>query len=211
MNALTDKSFENFWFQSGAPKFLIDVLQKEHTFFDPKNLMMSKDALGTFNVGATPLIALMFQTGYLTIVDFDEETNLYRLDYPNSEVRVAFQKYLLETFAKIDLAESERMAQKLRLALNNHEVEEAVSFIQELFAHVAYQIHAKEEKYYHALLQMIFIMAGIKSQSESPTAHGRIDLVLETLKRIYIIEIKFNESAQKALEQIEERRYWENF
>lgn len=211
MNALDEQDFKNFWMQSGTPKFLVDILKKQHTLFDVENLEISEDILGVFNIGATPLIALMFQTGYLTIISYDEETNLYKLNWPNEEVRIAFQKYLLEAFAKLDLAESERLARSLRISLNNHNIEEIVSIIQQLFAHVAYQIHAKEEKYYHSLLQMIFIMAGIQSNAESPTAHGRIDLVLDMPQRIYIIEIKCNESAQKALAQIEERRYWEKF
>lgn len=211
MHAFNKKEFKNFWFESGAPKFLIDILKKEHRIFDPEHLEISENILGIFDIGATPLIALMFQTGYLTIVDFDEETNLYKLNWPNEEVRVSFQKYLLEAFAQLDLAESERLSQSLRLALYNHDIEEAVSVIQQIFAHSSYHIHDKKEKYYHSILQTIFIMAGLKSQSESSTAHGRIDLVLEVPKRIYIIEIKFNESAEKALEQIEEQRYWEKY
>ena len=84
-----------------------------------------------------PILRILDNSAYaIEIRDtLDEDSTLYKLDYPNEEVRVSFQKYLLEIFAKLDLAESERMAQTLRIALNNHNIEEAVSLIQQFFAH----------------------------------------------------------------------------
>ncbi len=95
MNALDIKQFKNFWFQSGTPTFLVEILKKEYTKFDPNQLIISEDMLGVFDVGAVPVVALMFQTGYLTITDYDSESELYRLDYPNSEVKRSFQQVIL--------------------------------------------------------------------------------------------------------------------
>jgi hypothetical protein len=86
-----------------------------------------------------------------------------------------------------------------------------VELLKQLFAHVPYQLYMKQEKYYHSLFMMICIGAGIKAQSEYSTNLGRIDLILEFPKVIYIIEVKFNKSAAEALAQIEERRYYEKF
>lgn len=104
MNALEVRSFKNFWFQSGTPTFLIEELKKEHRkeeyrIIDPETFETTEDSLGIFDVGATPLPALMFQTGYLTITAFDPEKKLYKLGYPNQEVRSALQKHLLGIFA----------------------------------------------------------------------------------------------------------------
>lgn len=211
MNALHIQEFKNFWFQSGTPTFLVEILKKECTQFDPENLETTEDALGIFNVGNIPLIPLMFQAGYLTIVGYDPDTEIYKLNYPNLEVKKSFQKYLLEVFAHINPTQAELLSAKVKTAFNNSNIEEAITLIKQLFAHVPYQIHGKEEKFYHALLMMICVSAGIKSQSEYSTSHGRIDLVIEVPKFIYIIEIKFNESADTALAQIKERRYYERF
>lgn len=211
MNALKELSFKNFWMQSGTPKFLVDVLKKEHRIFDHEKLETTEDSLGIFDVGATPLMALMFQSGYLTIVGYDNETKLFKLDYPNEEVRVSLQKYLLEAFTKLDAVVAEQLAASLRTALNNVDMEEVISLLKQLFAHVPYQLQVKKEKDYHALLQMAFISSGIKAQSEYLTAHGRIDMVLDLPKIMYVIEIKLNQPAEMALKQIEDKRYWEQF
>ena len=211
MNALRIQKFENFWFQSGTPKFLIEVLKKDLHSFDPEKLTTSKDSLGIFDVGKTPLITLMFQAGYLTIVDYNPNLKLYTLDYPNEEVRISFQKYLLEIFAHVNPNDAERVSLELKNALNYQKIDTAIELLKQLFAHVPYQLHMKEEKYYHSLFMMICIGAGIKAQSEYSTNLGRIDLILEFEKIIYVIEVKFNKPAEEALAQIEELHYYDRF
>jgi predicted AAA-ATPase len=103
MNALNAKEFNNYWFQSGLPTFLVNILKKEYKSFDPTRLEGSQDLLqNTFDVDMIPLIALMFQAGYLTIAGYDRERRMYSLDYPNAEVQTTFQQYLLEAFAQLD-------------------------------------------------------------------------------------------------------------
>ena len=86
-----------------------------------------------------------------------------------------------------------------------------IDVLKQLFSKVTYQQHMPQEKFYHAILQIIFDLAGVKVQSEYLTSHGRIDLVLELPKYMYIIEAKLNKSPELALAQIEEKRYWETF
>jgi Holliday junction resolvase-like predicted endonuclease len=118
---------------------------------------------------------------------------------------------LLEVFAHIGSSSAEQIFRQLRVAFNNQDIERTVELIKQLFAHVPYQLHSKEEKFYHALLMMACIGAGIDAQSEYSTSLGRIDLVLNLPRLIYVIEVKFNSSAENALEQIKERRYYERF
>jgi hypothetical protein len=230
MYALSTQEFNNFWFQSGTPTFLIEILKKNYTEFNPDKFQVSKDFLSMFDVGNIPIISLMFQAGYLTITDYDSELELYTLDYPNWEVKRTFQKYLLEIFAHIEPTNAALLSAELSQAFNNQNIEEVVALLKQLFAHVPYQLHMKAEKYYHSLFMMICIGAGIKAQSEYSTSHGRIDLILEFpaftkasagavrhslsdggQKIIYVIEVKFNDTAVNALNQIEERRYYERF
>jgi hypothetical protein len=211
MKALDIQEFKNFWFQSGTPTFLVEVMKKHHHAFDPEKMTATEDSLGIFDIGLIPLTTLMFQAGYLTMVDYDKDTELYRLDYPNEEVRRSFQKYLLEVFAHIPSSDADYLSRNLRAAFIKQDFDEIVSLLKQLFAHVPYQLQIKAEKYYHSLFMMICVGAGIKAQSEYSTNVGRIDLVLEFFKTIYVIEIKFNESAEVALKQIEDRRYYERF
>ncbi len=121
MHALEAQAFKNFWFQSGTPHFLIDELKKEYRkdefrIFDPEAIEISEDSLGIFDVGATPIPALMFQTGYLTITSYNREKNLYALGYPNNEVRQALQKHLLSIFARLAFTDAEQLSMLLGLA-----------------------------------------------------------------------------------------------
>lgn len=212
MNALHNQEFHNYWFLSGIPTFLIDILKKKYHQYDPDNITISSDILhGMFDVDTIPLLALMFQTGYLTVTNYDEEQRIYTLDYPNIETKISFQKYLLEVFTHLDFVSAEQLALQLKTTLNNGNIPESIGIIKQLFAHIPYQLHIKEEKFYHALLQMICATAGISAQSEYSTSHGRIDLVLDLPNLFYIVEIKFKESATVALEQIEQRAYYERF
>jgi len=211
MKALRTQEFENFWFQSGAPTFLIEILKKEYKKFDPERLETSRDTLGTFDVKAIPIISLMFQTGYLTIVGYNPHTQVYKLDYPDLEVKKSLQKYLVEVFAHIDVEYAQDLFFQLHDSFENKNSASVIELLKQLFAHVPYQLHIKKEKYYHSLLMMICIGAGIKAQSEFSTEDGSIDLVLEFTDILYVIEIKFNDTAEKALEQIEERQYYQRF
>ena len=211
MHALNIQKFKNFWFQSGTPTFLVEVLKKEYKNFDPEKLELSEDSLGIFDVGSTPLLTLMFQAGYLTIIDYDSARRRYTLGYPNQEVHDSLQIYLFEIFAHMDYNTAEHTTNAFYNALASGEIKQIILSIKQLFAHVLYQLHIAEEKFYHALFQMACTATGIKAQSEYSTSHGRIDLILDLPKFLYVTEIKFNKPAQEALDQIEERRYYERF
>lgn len=216
MRAIATETFENFWFQSGAPTFLIHELEKEYrkteySILGLKKLEISRDALGIFDIGATPLPALMFQTGYLTIIDYDRKNNLYTLDYPNAEVRIALQKHTLAAFSKLDFASADQIATQLKHALTEGSVKKFVHLLKQLFTNIPYQLHVKQEKFYHALLQMACDASSIKAQSEYSISHGRIDLVIDLPHLLYVIEIKFNQPAQVALAQVEEMGYHQPF
>jgi hypothetical protein len=183
--------------------------KKEHEIFDLETFETTEDALGIFEIGATPLIALMFQTGYLTVTKFDEKRHAYQLSYPNFEVRTALQKYLLGIYASMNFSDADSFALKLSTALNNRDIDGAIALIESIIVRVPYSLHSPEERFYHGLLQVLFGAAGIKAYSEQMTSHARIDMVLELPDLNYVIEIKFNDTAEKALEQIENRKYYQ--
>lgn len=214
MNAINDQEFKNFWFQSGGPTFLFEELskesrKKESRIFDLDKFETTEDSLGIFEIGATPLPALMFQTGYLTISAFDKKRRAYELDYPNFEVKTALQKYLLAIYTNLDPVETESISLKLLTALTNKDAAKLAELIKQLFVRVPYQLHGKDEKSYHAILQAIFMACGIDAQSEMPISHGRVDMLVELPELIYVIEIKLNASAESALAQIKKRKYFD--
>lgn len=216
MHALHKYRLKNFWFRTGTPTFLVSELSKEYRkqeyqIFDPETFRASEDLLESFDVGATPLPALMFQSGYLTITEYDDERELYKLGYPNIEVQQSMQKYLVSVFAQVDVATVEKVSSDLESALLNEDIDEAVMLLRRLFMHIPYQLHVKEEKFYHALLHMVCNAYGMQIVSERPISHGRVDLIVSLKKLLYVIEIKFNDTPENALKQIETMRYYEPF
>lgn len=216
MNALYKQEFINYWIKSGTPSFLIEELEKEYRkteyrLLRPEDFRTSLDSLGTFDVGKIPLTSLMFQTGYMTIRSYDPATQVYSLWYPNYEVETALQAYMFASLARLDDKEVSQAAAQLKYALNEARIAEAIEILHRLFMHIPYQLQIKEEKYYHALLQMACGAAGIKTRAEHAISHGRIDLILDLPNWLYVIEIKFNKSADEALSQIESMNYHEPF
>lgn len=214
MHALAAQEFKNFWFLSGTPSFLVKLMKKEYTTLDIATFgefEMSEDALGVIDVNAMPLVVILYQAGYLTIVDYDPDGHYYKLDFPNAEVKISFQKYLLEAILHVDASHIETLARRFKVALQKNNLSELTEALLQLFSHVPYQLHMKEEKYYHSLMIMLCIASGIEVNSEYSTSDGRIDLVLHLQKIIYVIEIKFNKPAAQAIAQIKERAYYKPF
>ncbi len=183
MNALETRKFDNFWFQTATPSFLVEELKKEYRkkefhIFDPETFQTFEDELGVFDIGITPLPTLMFQTGYLTLTKYDDDAKVYTLGYPNIETKAALQIYLLQIFAQIDNNTVAELSSQLRFALNAANIPEIVSLLRQLFIHVPYSLHGDKEKDYHALLHIAFSVTGVITESEHQTNIGRIDLVL---------------------------------
>jgi hypothetical protein len=148
--------------------------------------------LGTFDIGTTPVETLMFQTGYLTIIAYDKESSLYTLGYPNAEVRSAAQRHILGLLIHTDVMFVEQIASLLRKAFEQKNIDEIVSLLKQLFVKVPYQLHTKDENFYHVVLQTLLDAIGLKPTSEYAISHGRLDMVLEVSSCIYIIEFKLN-------------------
>ena len=130
MHALHNQKLENFWFSSGTPTFLVDELKKKQheepevfkAIIQGESIKASQDSLGAFDIGLTPIPALMFQTGYLTIVGYDKTRDTYLLGYPNHEVRQSLQVYLLSIVTSLPTEAAKSMAFKLSTALDEKDI-----------------------------------------------------------------------------------------
>ena len=209
--ALSKKKFANYWYQSGTPTFLIHLIENQYdTIEDIDKIEFSQESLGNFAINKIPLISLLFQTGYLTISDYDEKTNKFKLNFPNFEVERSFTRFFVETLTHASHAIFNRLSSQLINALNNNDIEEFCSVLKTLFAHIPYPL-IKREDYYHILFQFLLSLLSLEAQSEIMTNKGRIDLVLSTRTHDYIFELKLNASPEDALAQIKQLGYYERF
>jgi hypothetical protein len=208
----SNSRFENYWFESGTPTFLIEHLKrKPWTLRDVENKAFHIALLGTFQIDNIPLETLFFQSGYLTIKEYDEQYDVYRITYPNDEIRQSIGILELGVLTGTNASTMVNTLYQLRYALENKNLDVFAQTIRSLLANIPSYLHIEREAYYHSLIQLLCTTLGLATSCEVVTSKGRIDLVLFTEKYIYVIELKFNTSAQKALEQIHEKKYYEKY
>jgi hypothetical protein len=221
LNLFAEQQFDNYWFASGTPTFLMKLIKK--TALDVtvlENQKVSKIIFDNYNLDNLDVFALLFQTGYLTITEIDKKarTLQYVLNYPNFEVKEAFITYLFESFTQNQLGKIQPAAENLRTYLEEENLDGFMNIIRALFAKIPYPLHIEKEAYYHSLFYMILVLMGVEIDLEVLTDKGRIDGVLAFSDKIYLIEFKHGKAsskidslAQKALKQIKEKNYGERF
>lgn len=210
LNTLKKLKFQDYWFQTGTPMFLLKVLRNCHYRLD--NLTkdhVTADLLGEVNsLEHTPL-PLLYQSGYLTLTGYDDRFQEYTLDFPNEEVRTGFYRYLVNSYI-YDEERSVKSPFYFGEFIRDIETGKAEQFLQRLNAFLAdgdYQIAGDMELYFQNVMAIVFKMLGVYVQTERHTSNGRMDVVMQTSAYIYIIELKLDATAEEALQQIEEKQY----
>jgi len=206
------QNITNHWLETGTPGFLMELLKAQYTVLeDLENAEISAQSLGTFEIGRLPIIPILFQAGYLTINTYNEETQQYTLTYPNQEVGQSFKRYILASLVKNDERTVEKTTAQLKRALDENNIKLFCTALKSLLANIPHNLHGKTESYYHSLFHVLMDALGLDSQSEVTSSVGRIDLVIQTKKRIFLFEFKFKSTAQLALNQIIKQRYYEKY
>ncbi len=212
------KQFTEHWFATGTPGFLIGLIEKQNFNLREMDKQLAADAdLGNFDIKKIPLLATLFQTGYLTISSSKPIKNrAYPLDYPNKEVEHGFMSYLLSY--SIDGASSIGYTEKIRELIEKGDLNSCFEILKSFFASIPYSIQEKQsseikqkENYYQSLIYAVFEVLGLRPQAEAQTNIGRSDMVVETADAIYIWELKMDESPEAAIAQIHEKKYYEKY
>ncbi len=126
-------------------------------------------------------------------------------------MRESFILYLFAAFSKADVPTIELLIPQLKSALKENNISQFCTSLQSLFAHIPYQLHVSQERYYHSLFQLLGILLGFETQSEVATDKGRIDTVILAGNYVYLFETKIGTSAKTALKQIEDKKYFERY
>ena len=212
LNTLDSKRFREYWFETGTPSFLVKMMKE--TSYDVTRL--SGDEVGSSlltNVDsafANP-VPFLYQAGYLTIKDYDKEYKLYKVGFPNKEVKDGFLNYLLNFYAPIQAESTDALISRMSRDIRSGNAEGFMQKLEALFAKTSYQIQGDSEKDFQYAMYIILELMGEYVEVEKATSNGRIDVLLQTREYIYIIEIKINDTAEAALQQIEEKAYARRF
>ncbi len=210
---LLDKhDFSNYWFETGTPTFLINLLkEKNYPVQRFERIEATAAELGQFDIDDIDMKTLLFQTGYLTIKSVDTESHNYILGYVNKETIDSLGGYIIKSMTGIDRSGVSSLIAKVSKSFQYLDFNKAFESLQEFFAQIPYTIQIADEKYYQTIFYLIFKMMGANIIVEKPTNIGRIDAVLQTKDHCFIIEFKINVSAQKAMKQIEAKKYYQPY
>ncbi|MCP4348399.1 MAG: AAA family ATPase [Desulfobacterales bacterium] len=205
LRAFDEKALKNYWFETGTPTFLINILNEKNWYL-PKieDMKAGELVFSTYELDNLKPEALLFQTGYVTIQDVKQR--LYFFGYPNQEVKTSFLEMLFHSYTE-GLKES---SQFLLLAEYLHQEDFTAFFetVSAIFASIPYMLEIKrDEAYFHTVFYLMVCASGVDARSEVLTCDGRIDLVIEFPDKIFITEFKCNQSAEAGISQIREKGY----
>jgi hypothetical protein len=203
--------FRNFWFETGTPTMLVRGARKQYLDLAAlEHVEANSDVLSSANLRDFYGVALLFQTGYLTIkkVETLSWEDVYTLGFPNQEVRAAFAKHLLAEYVEkpVDFTDI-TLAHKLRLHLERQELKAAFQVFVPVIASTGYDLTKHTEGYFHTIMHVLMYSTGLATFSELQSAEGRLDTICVADKAIYIFEFKLNGSAGEALAQIKNKHY----
>jgi len=207
MKCFQDKKFKNYWFETGTPTFLVDLLKKQPV--DLTDIHLVQEDFSVYEPDRLSAIPILIQTGYLTIKS-STATGIgteYEFGFPNLEVSTAFSRVLAKGFSEISDDVFGSTCRKILQAVNAGEVDKMLSNIAVLFSEMPYDITIKSEKYYQSLLFFILKMLGSDVDAEVRNHIGRMDCRVKTRTYIYVMEFKLNGTAEEALQQIEDKQY----
>ena len=205
--------FSNYWFETGSPSILIKLLK--NTSFDLDEIInkyQGENIFTAFEPSKISLIALMYQTGYITIKDTikDDILTLYKLGFPNFEVEESFYKCLLEGInSENNIYESLYVA--MRLSLSSGDLTDMMKRMDSFFAGISYAMYSNEEKLYHMVFFIILKLMGAKTDGEVCTSDGRIDAVVEKNGFVYLFEFKIDKTEEIAINQIISKKYFKPY
>ena len=212
LNAFARNRINNYWFSSGTPTYLIEMLRK----FDvvPADISNMEALASDFDApteNMASITPLLYQSGYVTIKDYDCTSLLYTLDIPNGEIRIGLMDSLLPNYVSMRKEAGNTTIAKMYLALLNDNLDEMFSLLQAYLLTVPYCDNANSEGHYQQLLYVIFSLFGRYVEVEVHTPTGRVDIVMKTDKALYLFELKLNMSAQAAMKQIDLKDYASKF
>ena len=207
-NAFNSKEYKNYWFSTGTPTFLIDILR--HADFDVRALEGVEATDEQFDAPTeqiTSPIPVLYQSGYLTIKGYDRNFQIYRLAYPNGEVRKGFIESLLPSYVHLPAQNNTFYVVSFLRDLMKGDVESCLERTRSFFASIPNDLENKTEKHYQTIFYLLFRLMGQYVESEVKSSVGRADVVVQLQDVVYVFEFKYDGTPEEALAQIDSKQY----
>ena len=212
LNAFADGRLDSYWFGSGTPTYLIEMLNKFGVL--PSRIGGNEAVAADFDAPTErmqSITPLLYQSGYVTIKGYDEMFQIYTLDIPNAEVRIGLMRSLIPYYVTRDTQTTNTTVVNLARALVRGDMDGMLRLLQTFLSTVPYCDRTDYEGHYQQMLYVIFSLLGAYVDVEVRTPMGRVDMVMRTATTLYVVELKLNQSAEAAMQQIDLKNYPERF
>lgn len=208
LSALARGEYGNYWFETGTPNYIVELLKRNnYVLSDLTNKPVDSAALDSKDDNGQSIVPLLFQSGYLTIRDYEPTNDLYYMDFPNDEVRSGFFRYILPFYTSVKKEESAFAIGQFVEELRAGKADAFLNRLQAFFADYQYDAQTTPESHFRNVLFVLCKLLGMQVDAEYMTSDGRVDLLIRTSDFVYIIECKLDASAKVALQQIEKKEY----
>ena len=213
LSAMNNRKFDNYWFSTGTPTFLVNMMRKFHTDLteiDGSTALQEDFDAPTENMHN--VLPLFYQSGYLTIKGYNPRSGMYTLGYPNEEVKVGLMRILIPFYVQSDPVPASNACWDISEALLDDDIDKALTTARSYFASIPYQENTLKdapttEGHFTAMLYVMFSFLNRYVYSQVRNAKGRLDILIETDTTIYVMELKLDGDLDKALRQIDEKDY----
>jgi hypothetical protein len=207
LNFLQDGQFNNYWFATGTPTFLVERMRSEGRFQWDADEFVALLTLANFDIENIELTTILFQTGYLTISELNIMEGWCKLDYPNQEVKASLEQLMLGAFQH-RIGSGLPTVLQLRQALERNNLDRVIQIINAAFSDIPSDLwKGATELHYHALVHLTFSLLGNYLKSEVNSSLGRCDAIVQTATHVYAFEFKLEQSAATAIQQIIDKNY----
>lgn len=208
LSALDRGEYGNYWFETGTPNYIVELLKRNNYILsDLTDKPVDSAALDSKDDNGQSIVPLLFQSGYLTIHDYEPSNDLYFMDFPNDEVRSGFFRYILPFYTSVKKEESAFAIGQFVEEIRAGKAEAFLKRLQAFFADYQYNAQTTPEAHFRNVLFVLCKLLDIQVDAEYMTSDGRIDLLIRATDFIYVIECKLDSSAKVALKQIERKEY----
>ena len=213
LKCFDEKNFGAYWFASGTPTYLINMMKKFEVLpSDISRVEADESEFDAPTENMPTIMPLLYQSGYITIKDYDKEFNYYTLDVPNKEVKVGLTKALIPSYVTPNTLATTNTARRIAQCLAKQDMEGALQLLKTYLGTVPYCNDTHYEGHYQQVLYIIFsLLTDYLVDVEVHTPHGRVDIVMLSRTNLYLIEVKMNKDAQTAMQQIDLKDYRQRF
>ena len=212
LSAMANGMLDYYWFTSGTPTYLIEMLRKFHVM--PSEIGGGEADKSEFDAPTetmSSIMPLLYQSGYITIKGYDPETELYLLDIPNKEIRVGLYRCLLPNYIGMNTVKGTTTIAKMSAAIRHGNIDGALEMLQAYLSTVPYCDNTDYEGHYQQMMYVIFSILDNYVDVKVRTPRGRVDMVLRTATHLYLFELKIGKSADAAMRQIDLKEYPKRF